>query len=76
VSWRLVNDGVKSQTAIINVTMVPREQALLPEVIRPDGRTLDGRVRDGLVKRTGERYNTFRSASIWSGSEAQTSPLG
>jgi hypothetical protein len=44
--------------------MVPREQALLPEVIRPDGRTLDGRVRDGLVKRTGERYNTFRSASI------------
>jgi hypothetical protein len=38
--------GVKAQMAIVDTTMVPIEPILFSEVIMPDGRTLDERVRD------------------------------
>jgi hypothetical protein len=38
--------GVKAQMAIVDTTMVPIEPILFSEVIMPDGRTRDERVRD------------------------------
>jgi hypothetical protein len=46
VSWRLVSDKVDGQMAIVDITMVPRDQVLWPTVIMLAGRTLDEHVRD------------------------------
>jgi hypothetical protein len=46
VSWRIIKDEVEAHMAIVDTTMVPIEPILFSEVIMPDGRTRDERVRD------------------------------
>jgi hypothetical protein len=46
VSWRLVNDRVEGQMAIVDITMMQIEPVLLPSMITPDGCMLDEFVRD------------------------------
>ena len=46
VSWRIINDWVEAQMAIVDTKMVELPQVFLPYVIMPDGRTLYERVRD------------------------------
>jgi hypothetical protein len=46
VSWRLVSNKVEGQMAIVDITMVPRDQVLWPEVIMLAGRGFCERVRD------------------------------
>jgi hypothetical protein len=41
----MIKDGVEAQMAIVDTTMVPRDQVLWPAVIMPDRRTRDVRVR-------------------------------
>jgi len=38
VSWRLVNEGVEAQTAIVETKPLPREYVFWPYLMMPDGR--------------------------------------
>ena len=49
MSWRLVSDEsdeIEGQMAIVDITMVPRDQVLWPAVIMLAGRRFRERVRD------------------------------
>jgi hypothetical protein len=46
VSWRLVNDRVEEQMAIVERMMVPLEPVLWPDVMMPEDRMLDERILD------------------------------
>jgi hypothetical protein len=46
VSWRLVSDEIEGQMAIVDITMLPRDQVLWPAVIMLAGRRFRERVRD------------------------------
>jgi hypothetical protein len=41
----MIKDGVEAQMVIVDTTMVPIEPILFSEVIMPDGRTREVRVR-------------------------------